>query len=54
MVMLELKETIDKLAKANGVRWYEHVLKREENDILRNELCFKVEGQRSRGRPRKT
>ena len=25
--MLELKEAADKLARANGVRWYGHVLK---------------------------
>ena len=55
MVMLGLKETIDKLAKANGVCcWYIHVLRREKDDILRKALCFKVEGQRRRGRLRKT
>ena len=53
MVMLGLKETIDKLAKANGVRWYEHVLRREKDDI-RKVLCFKVKSQRRRGWPRKT
>ena len=54
MVMLGLKETIDKLAKANGVRWYIHVLRREEDDILRKALCFKVKGQRRRERLMKT
>ena len=44
MVMLGLKEAIDKLAKANGVCWYGHVLMREEDDNLRKVLCFKVEG----------
>ena len=29
MDMLGLKETIDRLATANGVRWYGHVLRRE-------------------------
>ena len=28
MGMLGLKETIDRLATANGVRWYAHVLRR--------------------------
>ena len=51
--MVGLKETIDKLAKANGVCWYGHVLRREEDDILRKALCFKVEGQRRRRLPRK-
>ena len=54
IVMLGLKETIDKSAKANGVWWYEHVLRREEDVVLRKMLCFKVEGQRRRGQPRKT
>ena len=42
------------MAKANGVHWYGHVLRREEDDILRKALCFKVEGQRRRGQLRKT
>ena len=54
MVMLGLKETTDKLAKASSVCWYGHVLRREEDDVLRKELCFKVKGTRRRGRPRKT
>ena len=48
IVMLGLKETKDKLAKANGVRWYGHVLRREEDDILRKALCS-LQG----GRPEK-
>ena len=54
MVMLGFKETIGKLAKANGVHWYGHVLRREEDDILRKALCFKVkarEGGDGQGRP---
>ena len=42
------------MASCNSVRWYGHVLRREEDDILRKALCFKVEGQRRRGWPRKT
>ena len=53
MVMLGLKQT-EKLTKANSVHWYRHVLRREENDILRKASCSKVEGQRRRGQPRKT
>ena len=30
MFMLGLKETIDQLAMANSVRWYGHVLRRED------------------------
>ena len=32
MLMLCLNETIDQLAMANSVRWYGHVLRREDND----------------------
>ena len=29
MQMLHLNETIDQLSKANSVRWYEHVLRKD-------------------------
>ena len=32
--MLELKKAADILARANGVRWYNHVLRRPEEDVL--------------------
>ena len=32
--MLGLKEAADKLARANGVRWYDYVLRRPEEDLL--------------------
>ena len=35
MDMLALKETIDRLATANGVRWYGHVLRRDVDSVLR-------------------
>ena len=54
MDSLGLKETVDKLAKANGVRWYGHVLRREEDDVLRKALAFEAGGLRRRGRPKKT
>ena len=53
MGLLGLKETADKLAKANGVRWYGHVLRREDNDILQKALTYEVDGPRKRGRPKK-
>ena len=42
MDMLGLKETIDWLATANGVRWYGHVLRKDDNSVLRVALdqCF--------------
>ena len=54
MDMLELKETIDRLATANGVRWYGHVLRRDDDSVLRVALNLEVSGKRMRGRPRKT
>ena len=54
MFMLGLKETIDKLAMANSVRLYGHVLRREDGYVLRKVLDFVVEGQRKNGRPKMT
>ena len=42
------------MAKANGVRWYGHVLRRDDGHVLRKVLEFEVKGKRRRGRPRKT
>ena len=33
MEMLGLKETLDRMAKANGVTWYGHVIRRNNNNI---------------------
>ena len=54
MDMLELDETKDEMAKANGVRWYEHVLRRDDGDVLHKVLEFKLDGQQKRGRPKMT
>ena len=54
MNRLGLKERVEHLAKANGVRWYGHVLRKEKDDILRRALAFEVDGVRRRGRPKKT
>ena len=35
MEMLGLKETLDRMAKANGVRWYGHVIRRDDDNILK-------------------
>ena len=39
---------------ANSVHWHGHVLRREESDILGRALDFEVEGQRKKGRPKRT
>ena len=52
--MLGLKETLVQMVKANEVRWYSHVLRRDDGHVLRKALEFKVEDKRKRGRPKKT
>ena len=42
------------MGKANGVRWYEHVLRRDDGHVLRKVLEFEVKGKRKRGQPNKT
>ena len=54
MFMQGSKETIDQLAIANSVRWYGHVLRREDGRVSRRTLDFEVEGQRKKGRPKRT
>ena len=53
-LMLGLIETIDQLAMANSVRWYGHVLFREDGHVLRRALYFEVEGQRKKWKPKRT
>ena len=54
MDMLGLKETIYRLATVNGVRWYGHVLRRDDDSVLRVALDLKVSGKRKQGRLKKT
>ena len=54
MDMLDLRKTIDRLATANGVRWYRHVLRRDEDSVLRIALNLEVSGKNKRERPKKT
>ena len=44
MDMLGLKEAADKLARANGMRWYGHVLRRPEEDVLMKAMVHEVDG----------
>ena len=54
MEMLGLKETAVQMAKANGVRWYWHVLRSVDGHVLRKALEFEVRGKRKQGRPKKS
>ena len=53
MEMLGLKETAVQMAKVNGVRWYGHVLSRDDGHVLRKALKFEVRGKRKPGRQKK-
>ena len=53
MSLLGLKDTLDGLARASGVRWCGHVLRSDNGNVLRRELDFEVAGRR-RGRPNMT
>ena len=52
--MFGLNEGIDHLAMVNSVCWYGNVLRREGDHLLQRALDFEVEGQRKKGRPRRT
>ena len=54
MKMLGLKETVVQMAKVDGVRWYGHVLRRDDGHVLRKALEFEVKGKKKRGRLKKT
>ena len=49
-----LKERRYRLAKAHGVRWYGHVLRRDDDIVWTVTQDFEVSGNRKRGRPKKT
>ena len=48
MDMLGLRENADRLATANGVRCYGHVLRRDDDSVLRVALGLEVSGNRKR------
>ena len=54
MSLLGIKNTLDGLARATGVRWYGHVLRRDNGDVLRRAVDFEVAGRRGRGLPNMT
>ena len=40
-----IKDTLDGLARESGVRWYGHVLRRDNGDVLRRALDFDLKWQ---------
>ena len=49
MEMSGLKGTVVQMAKANGLRWCGHVLRRDDGHVLRKVLEFEVKGKKKRG-----
>ena len=45
---LGLNETMDQLAMANSVHWYDNVLRREDGHVLKMALDFKFERKKCR------
>ena len=54
MDIVGLKKTMDRLATANGVRWYGHTLRTDDDSVLRVALDLEVSGKRKRERLKKT
>ena len=50
--MLGIKESLDRMAKASSMRWYSHVLRKEDDNVIVKALNFEVSGSRGRGRPK--
>ena len=48
MFIFGLNETMDQLAKANSVHWYGHVLRREDDHIMRRALDIEIWSEEER------
>ena len=42
------------MAKENGVRWYGHVIRRDDDNIVKKAMMLEVNGQGKRERPKVT
>jgi len=47
-------DDIISVLQQNRLRWYGHVLQKEDNDWVKKCMVYEVEGARPRGRPKKT
>jgi len=52
MCGVKLKDKV--VLQQNRLRWYWHVLRKEDNDWVKKCMEYEVEGARPRGRPKKT
>ena len=50
----ELYDIILVLQQQNRLRWYGHVLRKEDNDWVKKCMVYEVEGARPRDRPKRT
>ena len=48
--MLGKEESLDRMVKASSMRWYGHVLRKEDENVIVKSLKFEVRGRR--GRPK--
>ena len=54
MDMLGIKESLYRMTKASSMRWYGHVLRKDDKNVTVKDLKFEVSGSRGRGRPKQT
>ena len=49
-----IKDSLDRMAKESSMRWYGHVLRKEDENVIGKALKFEVSGSRGRGKPKRT
>ena len=54
MDMLGIKKSLDRMAKASSIWWYDHVLRKKDQNVIVKPLKFEVSGSRGRGRLKRT
>ena len=54
MDMFGIKESLDRMAQASSMRWYGHLLRKADENVILKTLKFEVSGSRGRGRPKQT
>ena len=52
--MLDIKESLDRIAKASSMRWYSHGLRKKDKNAMVKALNFEVSVSRGKGRPKQT
>ena len=52
--MLDIKESLDRMAIGSSMLWYGHLLRKEDENVIVKALKFEVNGSRGRGKPKQT